>query len=164
MRNFDSKPLKFKNVQIKRDHERSSHCMECYFWYVIVHMLFFSVIYIYTYTAGLMFFGFVFLTSELFTSSFSMAMSCLVGSVEMGYMQAIINVEKSSNTDLFLRFCVYLAISICGVIVNFNFGFVLLLAALYTMLGVSGYVLSLSLFLFLCFIFVRVFAQFTIRL
>ena len=74
-------------------------------------------------------------------------MGFLTASIEMGYFQFVFDIEKSSKTDLFLRFCVYLAISIGGLIVNFNFGFVLLLCALNGVLAVSGYVLTLS-FLF----------------
>ena len=77
-------------------------------------------------------------------------MGFLAATLEMGYFQFMFDIEKSSKTDLFLRFCVYLAISIGGLIVNFNFGFVLLLCALYGVLTVSGYVLALFLFLFQC--------------
>ena len=97
-----------------------------------------------------MFFGFVFLTTSFFTSIFSISMGFLAATLEMGYFQFMFDIEKSSKTDLFLRFCVYLAISIGGLIVNFNFGFVLLLCALYGVLTVSGYVLALFLFLFQC--------------
>ena len=74
-------------------------------------------------------------------------MGFFTATLEMGYFQFMFDIEKSSKTDLFLRFCVYLAISIGGLIVNFNFGFVLLLCALYGVLTVSGYVLALFLFL-----------------
>ena len=160
-------------MQVERHHERPSYGMECDFWYVIMFVHYSSkcsILLLNTYSikslfslpekkndvfeitlprspSGLVFFGFVFLTTSFFTSLFSISMGFLTASIEMGYFQFVFDIEKSSKTDLFLRFCVYLAISIGGLIVNFNFGFVLLLCALHGVLAVSGYVLTLS-FLF----------------